>query len=1040
MIALLSKTILILLAAVAALENPPSEGKPKHANSKAAPKKRSEREIQVLVDRLSHPEFLEREEAARELLEIGHPALKLLDRISSVESIAGWRARNIALSIRGYSPEAERRIAELVDLVSTGPVRNPQALAEEIIRYGPAAVDHAEKVLASRGDEARSFRARLLAQAAEAAVQGVSIGISPDEKRVRELLRSAGVQGIAALQETAIDKGQPVGMRLFALNGIARASRERAADVSCQLIADPQPVIGRSAMRILEEMAEGRHWPAIARGVLALGPKSRNAGARSLILTASSRLGREELEKHLKGRDPAVRRMSVWALGLRKEEKSIPALRNVLSDRDPGVRAEAAEALASFAREEDLPPLVDLLAKEKDAEVRRRIAEALSRWEGEAARRWLAVLLRDPSPWVRRRAASLLARNPDKTLVPVLAATVRDPDASVAREALAAVRAIAGRDVPNLPDPPDADERRKELSKFEAWWRQQEEALLEKEKIPAAQASESGRILEELGKLITKKFYGVGRSEKFEVSTLLQPTRIAMAQAQCGNEAARPFLQHLLQRGTFYDLHDLGRFPAALPLPWKPEDWIGVLNTGARALVAGVQDPFTRLLISHDPQGKFSKEIIPILFGGSKTNGLLVHRSGDFIEVEFVLYDSPAYWAGIVFGDRIILVNGKPAAKMDEDLLNQRLSEKVDVTIFREGWLRPENITLEPSPVFEGEIARGEVLPGGIGYLRLQYFGIDGATRFEWVLRRLESQKIKCLIVDLRNNPGGLVATAVELADKFLPAGKKITALQERESKEQEFKASDSETDRTYPLVVLINRSSASASEMVSGAWKDLERGFLVGTRTYGKGVGQQSFAVMGLPGKSILGTTAPLYLLILTTARYTLPSGKNPHTVGVSPHVEVRPPAESGERRIRLGSIARSKRFQPYVEKLLKEHRTEAARLARFDGRDPSRWPGLQEFAASLKKPFPLEDIRSSLRREIRARLAKEDPKSVLVDLDDDPVLRTAVREAARQAGLEIGEIPEYGGTPKPGSEEPAKPDDGKETAPESSRKMREL
>ena len=123
-----------------------------------------------------------------------------------------------------------------------------------------------------------------------------------------------------------------------------------------------------------------------------------------------------------------------------------------------------------------------------------------------------------------------------------------------------------------------------------------------------------------------------------------------------------------------------------------------------------------------------------------------------------------------------------------------------------------------------------------------------------------------------------------------------ITATSLKKQK-QEIMSTASETDREYPLAILINRSSASASELMSGTLQDLDRAVLVGERTYGKGIGQQGFQISGFTSKSLLGESATFYLLSLTTMRYFFPSGKNPHGVGVSPDRDVQPWTASGDR-----------------------------------------------------------------------------------------------------------------------------------------------
>ena len=168
----------------------------------------------------------------------------------------------------------------------------------------------------------------------------------------------------------------------------------------------------------------------------------------------------------------------------------------------------------------------------------------------------------------------------------------------------------------------------------------------------------------------------------------------------------------------------------------------------------------------------------------------------------------------------------------------------------------PVRFSLTPQIQDPKQLVVTAVLPGNIGYARLVEFGYGSAQQLEWGLQELERQGIEGLILDLRGNPGGIVNDAVAIVDKFVPAGSTITTMwtnsweEDEEYDEDSFSSSDSDSDREYPLAILVNRNSASASEMTSGALQDLERGIVVGQTTWGKGIGQSGGRCRGVPAQ----------------------------------------------------------------------------------------------------------------------------------------------------------------------------------------------
>jgi carboxyl-terminal processing protease len=197
--------------------------------------------------------------------------------------------------------------------------------------------------------------------------------------------------------------------------------------------------------------------------------------------------------------------------------------------------------------------------------------------------------------------------------------------------------------------------------------------------------------------------------------------------------------------------------------------------------------------------------------------------------------------------------------------------------------------------------------PDKIGYVRIEEFSDNTADELDAALDSLEAQGIQGLVIDLRNNPGGLLDSAVDVAGKFLPPGTVVVSTKGRTADvAQDFRARVEKQRPDYPIAVLINGYSASGAEIVAGALKDLRRGILVGETTFGKGSVQ---------------TVQPLgngVGLRLTMAKYYTPSHRTIHEVGVSPDIEV-PITDAEERRIVLVESHRA---------LTPEEQTEAAKM----------------------------------------------------------------------------------------------------------------
>lgn len=237
----------------------------------------------------------------------------------------------------------------------------------------------------------------------------------------------------------------------------------------------------------------------------------------------------------------------------------------------------------------------------------------------------------------------------------------------------------------------------------------------------------------------------------------------------------------------------------------------------------------------------------------------------------------PAYEAGLLPGDVLYKVNDEEVTGKDiTEVVGKIKGEegtKVNVTIIREGKADPIEFTITRRKV-EVPTIEYEMLDNKIGYIAITEFDEVTAEQFRQALADLEKQGQKGLVIDIRNNPGGLLDTVVDMLDRMLPDGL-IVYTEDKYGNRDEYK-SDSKEEFKKPLAVLINGNSASASEIFAGAIQDYEKGTIVGTTSFGKGIVQ-----------SILPLTDGTAIKV-TVSKYYTPEGRNIHKIGISPDVTV--------------------------------------------------------------------------------------------------------------------------------------------------------
>ena len=283
-------------------------------------------------------------------------------------------------------------------------------------------------------------------------------------------------------------------------------------------------------------------------------------------------------------------------------------------------------------------------------------------------------------------------------------------------------------------------------------------------------------------------------------------------------------------------------------------------------------DPHSSLLppeafedLQIDTQGKFTGI------------GIHITMKDGFVTVISPIEDTPAYKAGIIAQDRIIKVDGKPVKDLREavNMMRGPKGTQVSVTIAREGEKEPIDFELVRDVIPIVSVKEVD-LKNGYGYIRLSQFSGSTTKELEAALKKMESAKVpmKGLILDLRNNGGGLLNQAIQVSDLFLQEGK-ILSIEGRNKKNTKvYMATPDTVSRKYPIVVLINGGSASASEIVAGALQDQKRALILGTTSFGKGSVQTVETLRDGSG------------LKLTIARYYTPNGRSIQAKGIEPDI----------------------------------------------------------------------------------------------------------------------------------------------------------
>ena len=315
----------------------------------------------------------------------------------------------------------------------------------------------------------------------------------------------------------------------------------------------------------------------------------------------------------------------------------------------------------------------------------------------------------------------------------------------------------------------------------------------------------------------------------------------------------------------------------------KPQDLI----YGAMQGLLSSLDPYSQFLTPDD-----YKDLLTETEGEFGGLGIELTMRDGLLTIITAMEDTPAFDAGVDSGDIIVKINGEITKNITLNEAVKKLrgapGTKVKIEVLKEKDKALKDIEITRAVIKVKDIKRASVLEDGIGYLRINEFREKTADDLDKALADLKSKNIKGLIIDVRNNPGGLLYTAIEVSSRFLAEGKTVVSTKTRGEGEKVYAVKTAPLKvLDIPIVVLVNKGSASASEILAAALRQNKRAVLVGETTFGKGSVQTIIPLSDGPA------------LRLTTSLYYTPDGTSIHEKGVKPDIEVASSAKTDEEEI---------------------------------------------------------------------------------------------------------------------------------------------
>ena len=331
-------------------------------------------------------------------------------------------------------------------------------------------------------------------------------------------------------------------------------------------------------------------------------------------------------------------------------------------------------------------------------------------------------------------------------------------------------------------------------------------------------------------------------------------------------------------------------------------------------------------------------------FGGL---GIQIGVKDKMLTVIAPIEDTPAYKAGIKAGDKIVKIDGVATKDMTLTEAVEKMrgpkGTSVTISVYREDFGKPKDFKITRD-VIKIKSVKSKILDSDIGYVRISQFQEKTDEDLQKALKEFDEKGVKSIIIDLRNDPGGLLNMAVDVSGEFLPSSKLVVYIKGRNGEKDEFFTNNSTPHTTQPMVVLVNEGSASASEIVAGCLQDWGRAVIMGTQTFGKGSVQ---TVIGLSDGSGLR---------LTTAKYYTPKDRSIQNTGIKPDIEVKQPDLTGgkKRETDFPHMLREKDLDRHLgNETVKPEKTEEPAK---DSGTSTKEPKINETPENTVSPEPVE------------------------------------------------------------------------------------
>ncbi|RKU23008.1 hypothetical protein C6503_03275 [Candidatus Poribacteria bacterium] len=421
---------------------------------------------------------------------------------------------------------------------------------------------------------------------------------------------------------------------------------------------------------------------------------------------------------------------------------------------------------------------------------------------------------------------------------------------------------------------------------------------------------------------------------------------------------------------------------------YKPIEDINQMYRGAiKGALASLGDTYTYYVLRREHQ-RAVENLYNAEFGGLGVQIYPDHRG--FIKISKPIPNTPAARANLQAGDYITKVNGQRIHISEKtgmtlpdvvDLLRGRLGTDVTITVQRK-FIDPFDVTLTRGKIPINSV-KSTMLDGKIGYIRIT--GFIGSRRtegteedFNNALEAHKSAGMKALILDLRDNHGGLLNAAYHIADAFIDEGIIVSTKGRKSEFNEEYPAtSNLLCPSEIPLIVLVNEYSASASEIVAGAIKDTRRGILVGQKTYGKGVVQKRYELLDNASMS------------LTISTYFTLNGTSINEVGISPHVSITDEVPDEIEGVMLRKMDASDTFRDFVTKWIDDNYTQPGEIPKDFSLLEAELPKLQQMLEEERIHVSLKWLRQRAEQLFNFHVGIEQ----IVDLAHDRQLQEAIR-----------------------------------------------